>query len=71
MSSTIYSIKCYIKNNPYQLSIRVDSDDANSTNNPLPTDELEVKFTDISLDNIIPSITRLCFEPINEKKNTI
>ncbi|CAF5073305.1 unnamed protein product, partial [Rotaria magnacalcarata] len=40
-------------------------------NNPLPTDELEVKFTDISLDNIIPSITRLCFEPINEKKNTI
>ncbi|CAF3403116.1 unnamed protein product [Rotaria socialis] len=71
MSSTIYSTKCYIKNNPYQLSIRVDSDDANSTNNSLTTDVLEVKFTDISLDNIIPSITRLCFEPINEKKDTI
>ncbi|CAF3336738.1 unnamed protein product [Rotaria sp. Silwood1] len=71
MPSILYSTTCYIKNDLYHLSIYVDNNDQNSTNTQLTTAPFELISNEISIDNIIPSLTRLHFEPVNEKKNTI
>lgn len=65
MPSVLYSTACYIKNNLYRLSIDVDNNEKNST-------YISSDFTSssISIDDIIPSLTRLNFELVNDRKNT-
>ncbi|CAF2702045.1 unnamed protein product [Rotaria sp. Silwood2] len=70
MPSILYSTTCYIKNDLYNLSIYVDNNEQNFTNTQLTTDPFELTSNDIPIDSIVPSLTRLRFEPVIEKKNT-
>jgi hypothetical protein len=68
MSSVLYSTTCYIKNDLYRLSICIDDD--NKHQSQFETDSSDFTPTDISIDAIIPSLTHINFELINDKKNT-
>jgi hypothetical protein len=70
MPSTFYSTTCYIKNDLYRLCIYVDDNDQNSTDIQSTTDSSDFTSPDIPIDTIIPSLTRINFELINDKKNT-
>ena len=70
MPSTLYSTTCYIKNDLYRLCIYVDDNDQNSTDIQSTTDASDFTSPDIPIDTIIPSLTRIDFELINNKKNT-
>jgi hypothetical protein len=61
MPSVLYSTTCYIKNDSYRLSIYVDNNEKNST---------DFTSTVIPIHAIIPSLTRLSFELVNDRKNT-
>ena len=65
MPSILYSTTCSIKNDRYRLSIVV-NDDQNSSN----TDSIPFTPTDISTEQIIPAVTQLNLEYLNEGKKS-
>ena len=69
MPSILYSTTCYIKNDLYRLCIYVDDNDQNSTDIQSTTDSSDFTSLDIPINTIIPSLTRLNFQLINDKKN--
>ncbi|CAF3737358.1 unnamed protein product [Rotaria sp. Silwood1] len=74
MPSILYSTTCSIKNDFYHLRIYVDdrNDGFNtilSENIQLKTDSLDFTATSIPINHIEPSLTRLNFELLNEKKS--
>ncbi|CAF0779218.1 unnamed protein product [Rotaria sordida] len=71
MPSILYSTTCYIKNDLYHLRICVDNNDQNSTNTQITTDSSTSIPNDITIDSIIPSLTRLHLIPVNEQKLTL
>jgi hypothetical protein len=68
MPSTLYSTTCYIKNAPYRLRIHVDDNNEDSENIQLATDSFDFTATDIPINKIKPSLTRLHFELLTGKK---
>ena len=70
MTSILYSTTCYIKNDHYRLSICTDNDQSISTTVQFDTESSEFTSTEIPLEKILPALTRLNFELINNKKNT-
>lgn len=71
MPSILHSTNCHIKKNFYHLCIYVDDDHQIPTSPQATTSLSETQSTDISVDNIVPSLTRLNFQLLNEKKNGI
>jgi hypothetical protein len=71
MPSILYSTTCYIKNDLYHLCIDVDNNDQNSTDTQSVADSPDFTSPDIPIDTIIPSLTRINFKLVNDKKNTI
>ncbi len=70
MPSVLYSTTCYNKNDLYRLSICIDDNEQNLNNIQCDTDSSDFISLDISIDSIIPSLTRINFELINNRKNT-
>jgi hypothetical protein len=73
MPSILYSTTCYIKNDLYRLRIYVDDQNENSNiippeNSQLVTNSLDLTSIDIPINHIKPSLTRLNFELLDEKK---
>ncbi|CAF2782169.1 unnamed protein product [Rotaria sp. Silwood2] len=73
MPSILYSTTCYIKNGFYRLRIYVDDrNDYSNIDSPeniqLATDSVDFTATNIPINHIQPSLTRLSFELLNEKK---
>lgn len=69
MPLVLYATTCYIKGDHYRLFIEVDNSDSKTNDNKSTEDSSEFKSVNISIDDILPSSTRICFEPLNEKKN--
>jgi len=70
MPSVLYSTTCYNKNDLYRLSICIDDNEQNLNNIQCDTDSSDFISSDISIDSIIPSLTRINFELVNDRKNT-
>ncbi len=67
MPSILYSTICYIKNDLYRLRIYVDDENID-TPSQVSNDSLEFTPIDIPIDHIKPSLTRLTFELLDDKK---
>lgn len=65
MPSILYSTTCYIKNDLYRLRIYIDEQ---TENDSLATDSLDFTSIDIPIHRIKPSLTRLNFQLLDEKK---
>lgn len=65
MPSILYSTTCSIKNERYRLSIVV-NDDRNSSS----TDSIQFTPTDICIEQIIPAVTQINLECLNEHKKS-
>jgi hypothetical protein len=70
MSSVLYSTICYNKNDLYRLSICIDDNQQSLNNIQCDTDSSDFISSEISIDNIIPSLTRINLQLINDRKNT-
>jgi hypothetical protein len=73
MPSILYSTTCYIKTALYRLRIYIDnqnekSDGITYDRHPPSSDSLDFTATDIPLAHIQPSLTRLHFQLLDEKK---
>jgi hypothetical protein len=69
MPSVLYSTTCYIKNDLYRLRIYIDDQNENSNLvSSSATDSSDFTSVDIPINHIKPSLTRLNFQLIDEKK---
>jgi len=67
MPSILYSTTCYIKTDLYRLRIYVD-DDCSDLSSQVETDSLDFTATELPINRIKPSFTRLSFELLDDKK---